>query len=142
MKLGLFGGTFNPVHFGHLRAAQELAEILKLDRVVFIPAATPPHKENGGIVSFEHRLRMLQLAVDIARIITPEIGQGHDVAVCQGVSRRCQDRGVAQCNGRDRFGSAGSGPHFDFCSLRFNSHAAFPPSFYSSCHVEKSMMIL
>lgn len=63
MKLGLFGGTFNPVHFGHLRAAQELAEILKLDRVVFIPAATPPHKENGGIVSFEHRLRMLQLAV-------------------------------------------------------------------------------
>lgn len=63
MKLGLFGGTFNPVHFGHLRAAQELAELLNLDRVVFIPAATPPHKETGGIASFEHRLQMLQLAV-------------------------------------------------------------------------------
>lgn len=63
MKLGLFGGTFNPVHFGHLRAAQELAELLKLDRVVFIPAATPPHKTPSGIVSFEHRLQMLQLAV-------------------------------------------------------------------------------
>jgi nicotinate-nucleotide adenylyltransferase len=63
MKLGLFGGTFNPVHFGHLRAALELTELLKLDRVVFIPAATPPHKETGGIASFEHRLQMLQLAV-------------------------------------------------------------------------------
>ncbi|MDD4092490.1 MAG: nicotinate-nucleotide adenylyltransferase [Smithellaceae bacterium] len=63
MKLGLFGGTFNPIHFGHLRAAQELAELLKLDRIFFIPAATPPHKETGGIVSFEHRLQMLQLAV-------------------------------------------------------------------------------
>lgn len=63
MKLGLFGGTFNPVHFGHLRAAQELTEILKLDRVVFIPAATPPHKETGGIVSFEHRHEMLRLAI-------------------------------------------------------------------------------
>ncbi len=63
MKLGLFGGTFNPVHFGHLRAAQELAELLKLDRIVFIPAATPPHKETGGIASFEHRMQMLQLAV-------------------------------------------------------------------------------
>lgn len=63
MKLGLFGGTFNPVHFGHLRAAQELTELLKLDCVVFIPAATPPHKETGGIASFEHRWQMLQLAV-------------------------------------------------------------------------------
>jgi len=63
MKLGLFGGTFNPVHFGHLRAALELAELLPLDRVVFIPAASPPHKETGGIASFEHRLQMLRLAV-------------------------------------------------------------------------------
>lgn len=63
MNLGLFGGTFNPVHLGHLRAAQELAELLKLDRIVFIPAATPPHKTPSGIVSFEHRLQMLQLAV-------------------------------------------------------------------------------
>lgn len=63
MKLGLFGGTFDPVHFGHLRGAQELITSLKLDRVVFIPAALPPHKETREITNFEQRLRMLQLAV-------------------------------------------------------------------------------
>lgn len=63
MKQGLFGGTFNPVHFGHLRAAEELMTLLDLDGVVFIPAASPPHKMERGMVSFEHRLQMLQGAI-------------------------------------------------------------------------------
>lgn len=63
MKWGLFGGTFNPVHFGHLRAAEELMTLLDLDRVIFIPAASPPHKTERGMASFEHRLQMLQLAI-------------------------------------------------------------------------------
>ncbi len=57
------GGTFNPVHLGHLRAAEEVAESLKLARVIFIPAAKPPHKSEGKIVPFKDRYRMLELAL-------------------------------------------------------------------------------
>lgn len=62
MKWGLFGGTFDPIHFGHLRAAQELITILNLDRVIFIPAAEPPHKTTRIITPFDHRLQMARLA--------------------------------------------------------------------------------
>ncbi len=64
MKWGLFGGTFDPVHFGHLRAAQELAGILNLDRIIFIPAALPPHKTGRVITPFEHRVQMIRLAIE------------------------------------------------------------------------------
>lgn len=61
-RLGLFGGTFNPIHFGHLRAAEEVREACALDEVVFIPAAIPPHKETGAVVEARHRLQMIRLA--------------------------------------------------------------------------------
>ena len=64
MKLiGLLGGTFNPIHFGHLRMAQELADALNLDEVRFIPAASPPHKTTPT-VSAQQRAAMVQLAID------------------------------------------------------------------------------
>ncbi len=64
MKLiGLLGGTFNPIHFGHLRMAQELADALNLDEVRFIPAANPPHKTTPT-VSAQQRAAMVQLAID------------------------------------------------------------------------------
>ncbi|UCE83930.1 MAG: nicotinate-nucleotide adenylyltransferase [Deltaproteobacteria bacterium] len=63
MGIGIMGGTFNPVHLGHLRAAEEVAESLKLARVIFIPAAKPPHKSEGKIVPFKDRYRMLELAL-------------------------------------------------------------------------------
>ncbi len=62
-RLGLFGGTFNPIHFGHLRAAEEVCEALALDRLWFVPAAQPPHKEARDLTSFEVRLAMTHLAV-------------------------------------------------------------------------------
>ena len=62
MRIGLFGGSFNPIHFGHLRAAEEVREVLTLDRVYFIPAGVPPHKSSDRLAPPDHRLRMAQLA--------------------------------------------------------------------------------
>jgi nicotinate-nucleotide adenylyltransferase len=62
MRVGLFGGSFNPIHLGHLRAAEEDREALALDLVYFIPAAAPPHKPNGRLASAEHRLQMVRSA--------------------------------------------------------------------------------
>jgi nicotinate-nucleotide adenylyltransferase len=62
MRVGIFGGSFNPIHFGHLRAAEEVREILKLDLVCFVPASSPPHKPEGELAPAEHRLQMVRLA--------------------------------------------------------------------------------
>lgn len=63
MRLGLLGGTFNPIHLGHLRAAVEVREAFNLDKVFLIPSASPPHKDPQGIVNAENRLEMVRLAV-------------------------------------------------------------------------------
>nr|C6E7L8.1 RecName: Full=Probable nicotinate-nucleotide adenylyltransferase; AltName: Full=Deamido-NAD(+) diphosphorylase; AltName: Full=Deamido-NAD(+) pyrophosphorylase; AltName: Full=Nicotinate mononucleotide adenylyltransferase; Short=NaMN adenylyltransferase [Geobacter sp. M21] len=63
MRLGILGGTFNPIHNAHLRIAEEARDLYELDRVVFIPAATPPHKPLVGELSFASRLEMVRLAV-------------------------------------------------------------------------------
>jgi nicotinate-nucleotide adenylyltransferase len=61
--VGVFGGSFNPIHFGHLLLADEICEALRLDRVLFVPAAVPPHKPAAELVSAEHRYQMTALAV-------------------------------------------------------------------------------
>ncbi len=60
--IGILGGTFNPIHHGHLRMAQELADALGFDEVRFIPSASPPHRTTPE-VSAEHRAAMVQLAI-------------------------------------------------------------------------------
>ena len=49
MKIGILGGTFNPVHFGHLLLAEGVRTNLSLDKIIFVPANFPPHKKNGDI---------------------------------------------------------------------------------------------
>ncbi len=63
MNIGLMGGTFNPVHCAHLRIAEEARELCRLDRVLFIPAADPPHKPLAGEVPFDRRCEMVRLAI-------------------------------------------------------------------------------
>jgi len=61
-KIGLFGGTFNPVHLGHLRAAEEIREAYRLSKTIVIPAHIPPHKKSN-VTFAEHRFEMVRLAV-------------------------------------------------------------------------------
>jgi nicotinate-nucleotide adenylyltransferase len=77
--IGLFGGSFNPIHLGHLRAAEEVREAEQLDEVRFVPAALPPHKEVASLVTASHRLRMVELAVAGVpgfRVSTVELERG------------------------------------------------------------------
>lgn len=62
-RIGVFGGSFNPIHHGHLLLADEVREILALDRVLFVPAGTPPHKAAAGLAPAVDRHAMVRLAV-------------------------------------------------------------------------------
>jgi nicotinate-nucleotide adenylyltransferase len=62
-RIGLLGGTFDPIHYGHLVIAEEVRATLALSEVVFIPAGQPPHKPGRPITPAQHRLAMLQLAI-------------------------------------------------------------------------------
>ena len=63
MRLGILGGTFDPIHFGHLLAAEEARVGLRLDKVLFAPAGDPPHKQGYAILPVTHRLKMVRLAI-------------------------------------------------------------------------------
>jgi len=62
MKIGILGGTFNPIHIGHLILAEETREKIGLEKIIFIPAYLPPHKDNSDIAEARHRLAMVKLA--------------------------------------------------------------------------------
>jgi nicotinate-nucleotide adenylyltransferase len=79
MKLGIFGGSFDPIHYGHLLLAESAREQLTLDQVWFIPAAIAPHKQTKTATSAKQRIEMLELAIagqDAFRISTLEIDRG------------------------------------------------------------------
>jgi nicotinate-nucleotide adenylyltransferase len=62
MKWGLLGGTFDPIHLGHLRCAEEILEIFGLEKLIFVPASRPPIKTRSNIAPFHHRMEMARLA--------------------------------------------------------------------------------
>jgi nicotinate-nucleotide adenylyltransferase len=62
-RIGVLGGTFDPVHYGHLVIAEEVYATLQLTEMIFVPAGQPPHKANVEITPAEHRLNMLELAI-------------------------------------------------------------------------------
>lgn len=63
-KIGIFGGSFNPIHNGHIYVAEKVKEMLELDNVIFIPTGIAPHKDNSDFASKEHRYNMVKLAVE------------------------------------------------------------------------------
>jgi nicotinate-nucleotide adenylyltransferase len=62
-RIGLLGGTFDPVHFGHLQLAEIALKRCNLDEILFIPAAEPPHKNSQKIAEFQHRANMVEIAL-------------------------------------------------------------------------------
>lgn len=63
MRIGILGGTFNPIHIGHLILAEEAREKLQLDKIIFIPTYLPAHKNNSDIAAAGDRYRMIKLAI-------------------------------------------------------------------------------
>lgn len=64
MRLAVMGGTFNPIHLGHLISAAEVADQVGFDQVLFMPSAKPPHKSSAGLAAAKHRHEMVRLATD------------------------------------------------------------------------------
>lgn len=62
-KTGIFGGTFDPIHKLHLRISLSAKSALKLDKIIMVPTGHPPHKDNDKVSSFEHRIKMVELAI-------------------------------------------------------------------------------
>jgi nicotinate-nucleotide adenylyltransferase len=63
MRIGILGGTFNPIHLGHLILAEEAREKLGLDKIIFVPTNLPPHKDARGVAKGSERYAMIQLAI-------------------------------------------------------------------------------
>ena len=62
-KLGIMGGTFNPIHLAHIYIAYEAKEVLKLDKVIFLPSGNPPHKKGNKIIDAKYRYEMVKEAI-------------------------------------------------------------------------------
>jgi len=69
LRIGILGGTFDPIHLGHLRSAEEVCQRLNLDKIYLIPSASPPHKTKEPVTSFRHRLAMTRLASDSSPLL-------------------------------------------------------------------------
>lgn len=109
MRIGVFGGTFDPPHLGHLVVAQDAWAHLGLDRVVFIPAAIPPHKRHRVTTPAEIRLEMLRAAIgDDARFEVSEIelrrpGPSYTVDTLRELRERDRDGALFFLLGADQF---------------------------------------
>jgi nicotinate-nucleotide adenylyltransferase len=63
-RIGIFGGTFNPAHLGHLITAQDALEVLDLSKILFVPCGLPPHKDTRQLAAPAHRAAMLEIAIE------------------------------------------------------------------------------
>lgn len=127
-RIGLFGGTFDPVHLAHLRTAEEVREALALDRIDLVLSATPPHKPPGAQASAAHRRRMLELAVapdphlglDFSEL--EREGPSYSIDTVRQVQAREPDAALTFVLGADAFAEIGTWKDYvelltlcDFC---------------------------
>jgi nicotinate-nucleotide adenylyltransferase len=85
LKLAIFGGTFNPIHSAHLTIARQAREQFSLDKVLFVPAANPPHKSGTKMAPYADRLRMVGLACEgIEGLVASDIERGNGISYSIG----------------------------------------------------------
>jgi nicotinate-nucleotide adenylyltransferase len=127
MRIGLLGGSFNPIHNAHLRIAGEAQEACLLDRVIFIPAADPPHKPLAGDVSFENRSSMVRMAIagrpdfEMSTIEAERDGKSYSIDTIRTLRERFAGDDLFFIIGGDSFLEIGSWYHyagiFRLCNL-------------------------
>jgi nicotinate-nucleotide adenylyltransferase len=97
---GVMGGTFDPIHLGHLAIAEEAREALGLERILFVPAGVPPHKPDGADAPIEARLAMVELAIEdnpafsLSRVDVDRPGPSYTVDTMALLSAAAHDAGA------------------------------------------------
>lgn len=95
--IGVMGGTFDPIHIGHLAIGEEAREALSLDVVLFVPAGQPPHKPADEVTAVEHRLAMVELAIgdnsafELSRIEVDRSGPSYTVDTVEALAHEADD---------------------------------------------------
>ena len=95
--IGIMGGTFDPIHIGHLAIGEEAREALSLDGVLFVPAGEPPHKPAGSVTPVAHRVAMVELAIadnpafDLSRIEVERAGPSYTVDTVEALAGDADD---------------------------------------------------
>ena len=108
-KIAMFGGSFNPIHNTHINLAQAFIKKLKLDKLLLIPAACPPHKSDSEIVSAEHRLNMCRLAceeikkIEVSDIEIKRDGRSYTVDTLRILKEQYPDSELYLIMGADMF---------------------------------------
>ncbi|MFQ5791620.1 MAG: nicotinate-nucleotide adenylyltransferase [Acidobacteriota bacterium] len=108
-RLGILGGTFDPIHLGHLRAAESVREAMALDRVLFVPARVPPHKARPSIAAAEHRFRMVEAAVrtepafEVSRLELEREGASYTIETLAELAQSRPDTELFFITGIDAF---------------------------------------
>ena len=90
MNIGLFGGTFDPIHHGHLALARAAQERFELGRIYFVPANIPPHKHRQALTSYFHRYAMVVLATMGEKAFVPSLLEAPEAAAAVEVNRKDQ----------------------------------------------------
>jgi nicotinate-nucleotide adenylyltransferase len=107
--IGAYGGTYNPIHFGHLRTAEEICERFQMKEVIFIPSSLPPHKDLKDIVDPIHRLKMVTLAVtgnprfSVSEIEIHRRGKSYSIDTIRGLKALSPESQFAFILGMDAF---------------------------------------
>lgn len=114
MHVALFGGTFNPIHYGHLRVAEEVREVIRAHKIVFIPTALTPHKAPQDITPAAIRLEMLELAIsdnpgfEVSDIEVKRGGKSYTVDTVKSIQSAEKDIEVSLIIGADSFNEIGT----------------------------------